>query len=326
MESRRLLTARTIRFVVVVILLVLYVVPFWGSFRGRFWPGPVRDYAGWAMRAAWRWYCQHVGVGGGNVAFQHHLVWLAVSVILGAVVPLVVMAALRRRPSDVGLGLPNRWGRRMILVGLAIVLPMSLVFAFERRAKPDPVAAAIDMREGLILIGVSVPEHVLLTGVVVALLLPGMRLPERAEDLVKGGALARAGRRPAQPDAGEDRPVTCAPGSDKDAGGGGSARSRVLRRLGLGLPARPGDSAGRRLLAWWGLEPDGWWAILGGGLLFGIVHVGARPIEFTTSFPGGLLLCYVTYRSRSIWPGWCVHVAQMTLVMGFIALFGAARR
>ena len=83
---------------------------------------------------------------------------------------------------------------------------------------------------------------------------------------------------------------------------------------------------GRRLLAWWGLEPVGLWAILGGGFLFGIVHVGARPIELVTSFPGGLLLCYVTYRSRSIWPGWCVHVAQMALAIGFLALFDVTRR
>jgi len=273
-----------LRFAVVLAVLVIDVVPFWGNFRGRLWPGPVRAYAGWATRAAWRWYCQGVGVGGKNVVLQYRLVWLAASVVLGAVVPLVLMAALRRRPADVGLGLPNRWGRRMILVGLAIVLPMALIFAFERRAKPDPVAATIGVREGLVLIGVSVPEHVLLTGVAVALLLPSMRLPERTEDLAKSGAFCRAGRRPALP---------------------GSLRGYVLSWLGLGSPARPGDSVARRLLAWWGLEPDGWWAILGGGFLFGIVHVGARPIELVTSFPGGLLLCYVTYRSRSIWPGWC---------------------
>ena len=180
-ELRRSAIAGVLRFAVVLALLVIYVVPFWGNFRGRLWPGPVRAYAGWATRAAWRWYCQGVGVGGKNVVLQSRLVWLAASVVLGAVVPLVLMAALRRRPADVGLGLPNRWGRRMILVGLAIVLPMALIFAFERRAKPDPVAATIGVREGLVLIGVSVPEHVLLTGVAVALLLPGMRLRPQAE-------------------------------------------------------------------------------------------------------------------------------------------------
>ena len=92
------------------------------------------------------------------------------------------------------------------------------------------------------------------------------------------------------------------------------ARQGVLQWLGLGMAGRPGDSWFRRRLAWWGLEPAGFGAILGGGLLFGAVHVGARPIEFATSFPGGVLLCYVTYRSGSIWPGWCVHVVQMMLV------------
>ena len=96
----------------------------------------------------------------------------------------------------------------------------------------------------------------------------------------------------------------------------GSPTKRVFRWLGLAQPSSPKDSRLRRLLAWWGLDVGGFWAILVSGMLFGLVHVGARPIEFLTSFPGGMAVCYLTYRSRSIWPGWLVHVAQM----GWVAL------
>jgi len=52
-------------------------------------------------------------------------------------------------------------------------------------------------------------------------------------------------------------------------------------------------------------------AVIGAGLLFGLVHVGKGPLELALSFPGGCLLCYVTYRSGSIWPGWAVHLVQL---------------
>ena len=94
----------------------------------------------------------------------------------------------------------------------------------------------------------------------------------------------------------------------------GSPAKRILRWLGLSQPS--GLEAGRiqRLLTWWGLDVPSFWAIVGSGMLFGIVHVGAHPIEFLLSFPGGMAVCYLTYRSRSIWPGWLVHMAQMILV------------
>ena len=117
------------------------------------------------------------------------LTWLVVSIILGALVPLLVMILLRRRPAEVGLGFPNRWGRRVILAGLAIVLPMSFVFAIERLSMSEqarsvghsPALRAVELPVAL---GVSVPEHLLLTGIAVALLLPGMRLTQTSKSPV----------------------------------------------------------------------------------------------------------------------------------------------
>jgi hypothetical protein len=275
-----------IHWLTVVGLLLAYVILFWGRFTGQAWPPAVRSYAGWADRAVWSWVQQRLPAGA-DLQFYFRLTWLAVSVLLGLVVPLAVLALFGRRPADVGLGQPNRWGRRIICVGLAVVLMMSIIFAVEIRRMPNYGGSTLRLEDLPILLGVSVPEHVLLTGVAVALLLPGMRLPRRT-----------------------DMDEQC------------SRRPGLLGWLGLGLPGKAGNSLVRQVLAWWGLEPESFWAVVGGGFLFGAVHVGARPIELATSFPGGLLLCYVTVRSGSIWPGWLVHVAQILLVTVILALVG----
>ncbi len=362
---------RLARFVVIVGILTLYVMPFWGNFSGAYWPAFVRDYSGCAAKWVWRTYAGHGGVRPDQYV-TYRVVWLATSVVLGGLVPLLVMAALGRRPADVGLGRPNRWGRRMVLVGLAIVLPMSLVFAVERLRIPEPgrrgasaaTWRAIDLP---IAIGVSVPEHLLLTGVAVALLLPGGRLGKKSKSQNRRVALAKVktskenaetSRENAEVPTGRNRGFDVANsergvdrslgrdsspvfssmagarcgrrsriegGVEEKIGGLAGLRRGVLRWLELGQGVNPEDVWWRRALAWWGLESAGLWAVLGGGFLFGLVHVGARPIEFVTSFPGGALLCYVTYRSGSIWPGWCVHVVQMVLVGGLLLLTGTVR-
>ncbi len=307
---------RVVRYFVLLAALVAYVMPFWGNFQGKMWPEFVRNYGGCATRAAWKWRREHIALDWDPFT-AHRLTWLALSVILGAVVPLLVMALLRRGPTEVGLGLPNRWGRRVILAGLAIVLPMSFVFAMERLRMPDPgrragQAATLRPVELPIAVGVSVPEHLLVTGIAVALLLPGMRLGETSK------------RQNVKTSKQDDTPDGVS-GSASCRGAVVRLREGVLGWLELGQRGDPRDPWWRRSLTWWGLEPAGFWAILGGGFVFGVIHMGARPIEFATSFPGGVLLCYVTYRSGSIWPGWCVHVAQMILVGCVILLSGALR-
>lgn len=268
------------RFVLLLPLLSLYVTAFWGSF-GPAWPAPVRRYTGFVLRSCWQYYHSHVT--NNDQAFLHYpLIWMAVSILFGGLLPLLVMALFKRWPTDVGLGLPNRWGWRVILICMLVVLPLSFVFAHEQLSGQSitQAHALLPLIKVLIMIGVSVPEHILLTGICVALFLPGFRLPA---------------------------PSVLAPLE-------GSSTRCVLRWLGLAQPGAPGMGRLQSMLAWWGLDVPGFWAIIGGGLLFGIVHVGAQPIELTTSFPGGIAVCYLTYRSRSIWPGWLVHMAQMILV------------
>jgi membrane protease YdiL (CAAX protease family) len=97
----------------------------------------------------------------------------------------------------------------------------------------------------------------------------------------------------------------------------GGRFKRGLRWLGLAQPVDAKLPLLHRGLGWAGLDPSSGLAVLGGGLLFGLVHLGKGPVELLASFPGGVGVCYVTCRSRSIWPGWMIHAGEMVIVLAF---------
>ncbi|MBN1490171.1 MAG: CPBP family intramembrane metalloprotease [Phycisphaerae bacterium] len=268
-----------VRVVAVVLAWTLYVTAFWGNFQPP-WPVWVRQYAGWAFRAIWRVYEAKVAVPAADRMTHYLSVWLAVGFVFAAIVPVAGMRLAGRRWRDIGLGASNGWGWRVVLLCLVVALPFAYGIAPEQKAllTSGPwiriAAPAI----------VTLPEHILITGICVATLLPGMRFP---------------------------RPAPLAPVE-------GAAGMRLLRWLGLAQPMPSGASRGRRALAWLGLTPATATAVAGGGLLFGVVHVGAGPVEFMTSFPGGVAVCYVTLRCGSIWPAWVVHIGEMALVLAFV--------
>jgi membrane protease YdiL (CAAX protease family) len=237
------------------------------------------------VRATWQVYRRAAG-DIQNPGAHFAIVWLSVSLIAGAVVPVVVARLAGRRPSEIGLAVPNRWGWRIAMVAVVVSLPFALAIASEQPPRADPMRThAVRSRVWDLSLGLStVPEHILITGICVASFLPGFRLPV---------------------------PPPLAPSE------GGRLR-RVLRWLGLAQPPHPRAGFVSRALTWCGLDGRGLLAIAAAGALFGIVHMGKRPIEFTTSFPGGMAVCYVTYRSRSVLPGWIAHVGLMVFVQLFM--------
>lgn len=252
-------------------LVVLYITAFWGRF-GPPWPAFVRRYAGWVVRESLNIYTQTFALPMGKRVLATRYIWLAVSWVLALILPLAVLTLARRRWRDVGLGMPNAWGWRIVCIGVVMTALTGWIFAHERfnaGFRPKYVDLGV-------LLAVTVPEHFMLTGLCVALFLPGFKLRVPVEHAPIRGSWSR----------------------------------RTLRWLGLAQS----DAIG---LAWWGLDGAALLAILTGGFLFGLTHMGANPIEFTTSFPGGAALCYLTYRSGSIWPGWIIHVAQV----GWAAVF-----
>jgi len=247
-----------------VVVGAVYSSSFWGLAAAQL-PEPWNRWSYFYRPYVEPWWCAHVLVGR-PAASQRMLLVLTASVVLGLIVPGVVLRLAGWRLRDVGLGPPSRLGRRLMLAGAALSVPFAIWLGRSMRGTPEPVqyvSALLAM----------IPEHFLICGVYVAVLLPGRRLPD---------------------------PVPLAPVE-------GSAAVYLLRWLGLAqLPLAPGHHRG---LAWFGLSASQLTALLVSGALFAAVHFGKPRLELALSMPGGLAVAYLTLRSHSIWPAIVAHYA-----------------
>jgi len=255
----------------------IYVCAFWSRLPG-YLPTPLNQFAFLHERLIGAWWREHV-VPQGPAYRSEYLLWAANSVVIGLLVPLALIAVARKSPSDMGLGWPNALGLRITLAAILLSVPFGLWVL----AADPPAMAQVwhDFRYIGLCGGVAmIPEHFLLCGVTVALLLPERKLP---------------------------RDVPLAPVE-------GAALKRLLRWLGLAQETP--DNRHGVLLAWLGLTPASSTAILGSGLLFLIVHIGEPRVEFLLAFPGGVAIAYMTVRCRSIWPGLLAHYALNLIPLG----------
>ncbi|UCF32440.1 MAG: CPBP family intramembrane metalloprotease, partial [Phycisphaerales bacterium] len=243
-------TRRWVISIVLALVGVVYISLFWGQAAAHL-PAPFDRWALLLHPHLWLLFDMRPWV------------WLAAQAGLGMVLPALALAAFRRTPVDVGLGLPNVVGRRLVLVGVLVSIP----FGFWLLWGTPTVQSSLALRaHDLSFLLVLIPEHFLISGVFVALMLPGRRLPQAI------------GVAPV-----EGRTIT-----------------RALRWLGLAQPSAPGRTD--RVLTWFGLTGNSLFAICVSGGLFCMVHVGKGPLELATSLPGGVVAAYITLRSHSIWP------------------------
>lgn len=258
--------------VLIFLLLAIYLTGFWGWGLSR------------AMRLGWFphelgiWYrfCQ---TDLAPLWRGSSMRWLVAQTILAMLVPAALMLPFRRYPTHVGIGLPNVLGYRLILISVVLSIPFGLWLL---GTLPEGSLDRMDYRRYAYNLAAMVPEHYLICGTAVALMLPGYRLPH---------------------------PVPLAPVA-------GSRLVRVLRWMGL---AQPAAGSGSRPLAWMGLTGASLWAILASGTLFWLGHVGKEHgLEVLLSWPGGVAVSYVTLRSRSIWPAviahWTMNLIPLTLL------------
>ncbi len=256
---------------VVLFVGAVYVCTWWG--RGIAWARPWLPpifYEHWNSipRAVRRW--------------QGRSFWLwLLTQFLVAVVPVLLYLAFRRRPRDIGLGGFNVLGWRLIAASVLLSIPFGFLIIY---TYPDVPLLPNSFRDAAFTLGrltAIVPEHILICGLFVALMLPDRRLPAKV-------------------------PV---------AGVGGPWGKCALRWLGLAQPAEGG-----RVLPWFGLTAASFVAVIASGVLFWLAHLGKVSIvEVSLSLPGGIAVAYVTLRCGSVWPAIIAHFT-MNLVPGGIAM------
>jgi hypothetical protein len=216
-----------------------------------------------------------------------HLIYLLG--VMG-IVPALVVLLLRRGPRSMGLRWPNRVGWRWLILGYAVAFPLVVVMA--RSKEFYPYYESHMRAGGLVFFSYYlcnfVMEHWTFHGVLLGVTRVGRRWPE-----VDPGVL--------------------------------TARSwigRFAQWLGV---AQPTDGAAglRWITRWLGLPDRCVVPIVVSGLLFGLVHLGKAPMELLFSFPGGVALACLAYRSN----GWIVplllHVSTATTALVImVARFG----
>ncbi len=247
-----------------------YVVTFWGNVPAYLphwlagWTRPVR-----MLQADW---------------YHHRFMLCLVLEFAIGLVPAAGLVAWWRSINAVGLGWPNVLGRRLIAVSVLVSVPFG--FWLVRAAPTTSHANWAEFRETLVLMTLTIPEHALICGTLVGLMLPGRRLPE----VVPVAAVT------------------------------GSLPGRALRWLGLAQPSSPPGPS--KALAWFGLTPESLLAIVCSGVVFWLAHFGKPNLtEVALSLPGGIAVAYMTLRSRSIWPALIAHCTMNLVPLGLLALF-----
>lgn len=256
---------------------LIYVSVLWSNLPNLL-PAPINRFAFLHDKLIGDWWRGHVHVSGPAYR-NNYLYWVASNLLIGLVIPVVVLLLAQRRLSDMGLGWPNRLGRRFTGAGIVLSIPFGLWVLTDN---PRAIAEVWnDFRYIGLCSGIAmIPEHFLICGFFVALLLPERKLPENVPLMPVEGRMIR----------------------------------RCLRWLGL---ARSPSGTGRHAaLAWFGLTPASLFAILASGVLFLVVHVGEPGLELALAMPGGVAVAYMTLRSRSIWPGLLAHYALNLVPLG----------
>jgi membrane protease YdiL (CAAX protease family) len=208
--------------------------------------------------------------------------WLVVWVVLGMVVPASLLYLSGLKLTDVGMGMPNTLGMRMIILGIAISIPFGIVLLNSKNydtgqspLNPEYIMTLLSM----------IPEHFLVTGVCTALMLPGRRLPSDVSfEPVEGNFIEKG-----------------------------------LRWF--GLAQRSANTGSNRILDWFGLTWVSLFAIVASGAVFRMIHLGKNDLELMLSLPGGIAIAYMTIRSHSIWPSVISHWSLNLIPLGILLFF-----
>jgi len=161
------------------VLLLIYITSFWGR-AGLLLPPPLDNWHHVFFRGLTRLSesAQQLLSAGKNLTLYAGVE----AFVLGLIVPATLLSLLwRRSPFDLGLRRPDSVGWCWTMVGVAASVPVGLWIT----ALVPPSGSDLTYVVRLL---VMLPEHFLICGVGVALLLPGGRLPDPPQRLGDHGA------------------------------------------------------------------------------------------------------------------------------------------
>lgn len=205
------------------------------------------------------------------------ILWYILCFVSSLVIPIIFLVLIRRKLTDFGIGMLNKLGIRLTGIAIIVSIPFGLWIQI---ASPYP--HRLTTMYVLSLFN-KIPEHFLILGILVALMLPHRRLPYPA-------FLAQIE---------------------------GSTGRKILRWLGIAQPVT--SDSDNPILAWFGLNWTSLFAISVSGLVFFMIHLGrANPVEVALSLPGGILVSYITFRTHSIWHAipahWTLNLVPMAIL------------
>jgi hypothetical protein len=208
--------------------------------------------------------------------------WLLVWVVLGMIVPAALLYLSGLRLNDVGMGIPNTVGWRMIILGIAVSIPFGILLLNSKNFDSGRNAVSADY---VMILLSMIPEHFLVTGVCTTLMLPRRRLPSDVRfEPVEGNFITKG-----------------------------------LRWFGLAQSSV--NTGSNRILDWFGLTWASLFAIVASGAVFRMIHLGRNNLELMLSLPGGIAIAYMTIRSHSIWPSVISHWSLNVIPLGILLLF-----
>ena len=209
-----------------------------------------------------------------------YILWYILCFISSMIVPIIVLKTMGRKLTDFGLGMLNRLGLRLTGIAILVSIPFGLWIQLA-----SPVPHRLSIMYILSLVN-KIPEHFLILGILVAMMLPHRRLPN---------------------------PAYLAPIE-------GARGQKIFRWLGVSQPYT--IDSDNRVLAWFGLNWTSLFAITVSGLVFFMIHLGRdNPVEVGLSLPGGILVAYITFRTHSIWHAIPAHWTLNLVPMAIIHMF-----
>lgn len=205
-------------------------------------------------------------------------------VIVAGVIPLIATWTLRRRLRDVGTRWPNRYGLRMIVIAIVLATPF-LVWMVNSPEIAKTYVAEWKRNAPVVFLACytfnMLTEHFLIQGVILGFCHTSGRWPTTDGSLIVSSIH-----------------FTQSPGIGV----------RYLRWLGLAQPIDR-TAATHPLTQWLGLPRGCLAAILTSALVFGLIHVGKDVRECILSFPGGLAIAYIAYRTDSWLTPFFIHAS-----------------